>query len=169
VQGLTSPSNSTYASLRGQQKEWGFWLPLAPLHPELWTNASTKKSPFELILDTFSLRLSTPPPHAPPTSKCTPSPPPPFQANIPDINDRLNGIQEAREEAQPRFFEASPETRIEQGNGDSGLRNREIKSGWGSRPTITRPTTAKKLSPSNTEPFEESPRLAHVATGNQHP
>jgi len=53
-----------------QQKEWAFWLPLAQYTRNSWPNASTKKSPFELILGYVPLAHQ-----------------PSREANIPDINN----------------------------------------------------------------------------------
>jgi len=60
----------------------GIWLPWRQYTRNSWPNASTKKS----HLNSFGIR--------------TPGPSTIREANIPDINNRLARIKEAREEAQ---------------------------------------------------------------------
>src|SRR6267154_2734165 len=66
------------------QKDWAAWLPLAQYTRNSWPNASTKKTPYELILG------YTPLAHQPTRDTAT----------IPDIDTRMKLINNAREQAQ---------------------------------------------------------------------
>jgi len=109
-----------------QQKKWAFWLPLAQYTWNSWPNASTKKSPFELILGYVPLAHQ-----------------PSREANIPDINDRLARIKEAREEAQHALKQVQ-EKMIK----ETRFKGFEIGNKvWLEGTNIKRPYDSKKLSP----------------------
>src|SRR5712672_3795660 len=125
-----------------QQKEWAFWLPLAQYTRNSWPNASTKKSPFELILGYVPLAHQ-----------------PSREANINDINDRLTRIKEAREEAQLALKQVQ-EKMIKE------TRFKGFKIGnkvWLEGTNIKRPYESKKLSPKRYGPFEVVAKISHVA------
>jgi len=65
------------------QKDWAAWLPLAQYTRNSWPNASTKKTPYELILG------YTPLAHQPVRD-----------TTVPDIDTRMQLIKDAREQAQ---------------------------------------------------------------------
>jgi len=109
-----------------QQKEWAFWLPLAQYTRNSWPNALTKKSPFELILGYIPLAHQ-----------------PSREANIPDINNRLACIKEAREEDQCTLKQAQ-EKMIK----ETRFKGFEIGNKiWLEGTNIKRPYNSKKLSP----------------------
>src|SRR5712672_1848800 len=125
-----------------QQKEWAFWLPLAQYTRNSWPNASTKKSPFELILGYVPLAHQ-----------------PSREANIPDINNRLARIKEAREEAQ-HALKQTQEKMIK----ETRFKGFEIGNKvWLEGTNIKRPYESKKLSPKRYGPFEVVAKISHVA------
>src|SRR5712671_4923814 len=125
-----------------QQKEWAFWLPLAQYTWNSWPNASTKKSPFELILGYVPLAHQ-----------------PSREANIPDINNRLARIKEAREEAQ-RALKRTQERMIK----ETRFKGFEIGNKvWLEGTNIKSPYDSKKLSPKRYGPFEVVAKISHVA------
>jgi len=82
----TNQSLEQYLQLycRTHQKDWAAWLLLAQYTRNSWPNASTKKTPYELILG------YTPLAHQPTRDTAT----------IPDIDTRMKLINNAREQAQ---------------------------------------------------------------------
>src|SRR5712672_2476426 len=125
-----------------QQKEWAFWLPLAQYTRNSWPNTSTKKSPFELILGYVPLAHQ-----------------PSREANIPDINNRLARIKEAREEAQHALKQVQ-EKMIK----ETRFKGFEIGNKvWLEGTNIKRPYDSRKLSPKRYGPFEVVAKMSHVA------
>src|SRR5712672_1802693 len=125
-----------------QQKEWAFWLPLAQYTRNSWPKASTKKSPFKLILGYVPLAHQ-----------------PSREANIPNINDRLTRIKEAREEAQHALKQAQ-EKMIK----ETKFKGFEIGNKvWLEGTNIKRPYDSKKLSPKRYGPFEVVAKISHIA------
>jgi len=108
------------------QKDWAAWLPLAQYTRNSWPNASTKKTPFELILG------YTPLAHQPVRD-----------TTIPDIDTRMNTIKAAREQAQ----EALKQTQ------DAMIKETKFKEFvighkvWLEGKNIKRPYDSPKLSP----------------------
>jgi len=126
----------------GQQKDWSSWLPLAQYTRNAWPNASTNKTPFELILGYIPLAHQ-----------------PSRDANIPDITNQLSRIKEVREDAQQALKRVQDgmikETRFKGFNVGNKV--------WLEGTNIKRPYDSKKLSPRRYGPFEVVTKISHVA------
>jgi len=125
------------------QKDWAAWLPLAQYTRNSWPNASTKKTPYELILG------YTPLAHQP--SRDT--------ATIPDIDTRMKLINNAREQAQEALKQTQA-TMIKE------TRFKEFEIGqkvWLEGKNIKRPYDSPKLSPKQYGPFRVVAKISPVA------
>jgi len=109
-----------------RQDDWAHWLPLAQYTHNSWPNLSTKKAPFELILG------FTPQAHQPDR-----------EASIPDINDWVSHIKEAREEAQVAITKTQQKM-IKSSAFTEFKINDQV---WLDGANIKRPYASKKLSP----------------------
>src|SRR5712672_724149 len=124
------------------QKDWAAWLPLAQYTWNSWPNASTKKSPYELILG------YTPLAHQP--SRDTTA--------VPDLNARIQQIKEAREQAQ-EALKRTQEAMIK----ESKFKGFEIGNKvWLEGTNIKRPYNSQKLSPKRYGPFEVVAKISHL-------
>jgi len=124
------------------QKDWAAWLPLAQYTRNSWPNASTKKTPYELILG------YTPLAHQPVRD-----------TTVPDIDTRIQLIKNAREQAQ----EALKQT---QENMIKETRFKEFVIGqqvWLEGKNIKRPYNSPKLSPKRYGPFRVVAKISPVA------
>src|SRR5712672_194281 len=124
------------------QKDWAAWLPLAQYTRNSWPNASTKKTPYELILG------YTPLAHQPVRD-----------TTVPDIDTRMQLIKDAREQAQ----EALKQT---QENMIKETRFKEFVIGqkvWLEGKNIKRPYDSPKLSPKRYGPFRVVAKISSVA------
>src|SRR5712672_4164980 len=125
------------------QKDWAAWLPLAQYTRNSWPNASTKKSPYELILG------YTPLAHQP--SRDTTA--------IPDLNTRIQLIKEAREQAQ-EALKRMQEAMVK----ESKFKGFEIgQKVWLEGKNIKRPYDSPKLSPKRYGPFRVVAKISPVA------
>src|SRR5712672_1187575 len=125
------------------QKDWAAWLPLAQYTRNSWPNASTKKSPYELILG------YTPLAHQP--SRDTTA--------VPDLNARIQLIKEAREQAQ-EALKRTQEAMVK----ESKFKGFEIGNKvWLEGTNIKRPYNSQKLSPKRYGPFKVVAKISHVA------
>src|SRR5712672_693497 len=125
------------------QKDWAAWLLLAQYTRNSWPNASTKKTPYELILG------YTPLAHQPIRDTAT----------IPDIDTRIKLINNAREQAQ-EALKQTQETMIKE------TRFKEFEIGqkvWLEGKNIKRPYDSPKLSPKRYGPFRVVAKISPVA------
>ena len=125
-----------------RQEQWADWLPLAQYTRNSWPNATTKKAPFELILGYIPLAHQ-----------------PTREADVPDINQRLKHVDQARQEAQESIKKAQ-ETMVK------GTKFKGFEEGdkvWLEGTNIKRPYDSKKLSPKRYGPFEVAARISQVA------
>src|SRR5712671_102828 len=124
------------------QKDWAAWLPLAQYTRNSWPNASTKKSPYELILG------YTPQAHQPNRD-----------TTVPDIETRMKTIQDAREQAQAALKQAQ-EGMVKE------TKFKEFEIGnkvWLEGRNIKRPYDSPKLSPKRYGPFRVVAKISPVA------
>src|SRR5712672_2795085 len=124
------------------QKDWAAWLPLAQYTWNSWPNASTKKSPYELILG------YTPLVHQPNRD-----------TTVPDIDTRMKTIQDAREQAQAALKQT-------QENMVKETKYKEFEIGnkvWLEGRNIKRPYDSPKLSPKRYGPFRVVAKISPVA------
>src|SRR5712672_3410425 len=140
----TNQSLEQYLRLycRTHQKDWAAWLPLAQYTQNSWPNASTKKTPYELILG------FTPQAHQPDR-----------EASIPDINNRVSRIKEAREEARAAITKTQQKM-IKSSAFTEFKINDQV---WLDGANIKRPYASKKLSPRRYGPFRVVAKISHVA------
>src|SRR5712672_1562465 len=125
------------------QKDWAAWLPLAQYTRNSWPNASTKKSPYELILG------YTPLAHQP--SRNTTA--------VPDLNERIQLVKEAREQAQ-EALKQTQEAMIK----ETKFKGFEIGNKvWLEGKNIKRPYDSPKLSPKRYGPFRVVAKISSVA------
>src|SRR5712672_2261482 len=125
------------------QKDWAAWLPMAQYTRNSWPNASTKKTPYELILG------YTPLVHQPARDMAT----------IPDIDTRMKLISNAREQAQ-EALKQTQETMIKE------TKFKEFEIGqkvWLEGKNIKRPYNSPKLSPKRYGPFRVVAKISPVA------
>src|SRR5712675_629326 len=124
------------------QKDWAAWLPLAQYTRNSWPNASTKKSPYELILG------YTPLAHQPNRD-----------TTVPDIDKRMKTIQDAREQAQAALKQTQ-ESMVKE------TKFKEFEIGnkvWLEGRNIKRPYDSPKLSPKRYGPFRVVAKISPVA------
>src|SRR5712672_1767139 len=125
-----------------RQDDWAHWLPLAQYTHNSWPNSSTKKALFELILG------FTPQAHQPD-----------HDVDIPNINNRVSRIKEAREEARAAITKTQQKM-IK----DSAFTEFKINDQvWLDGANIKRPYASKKLSPRRYGPFRVVAKISHVA------
>jgi len=125
------------------QKDWVAWLPLAQYTRNSWPNASTKKSPYELILG------YTPLVHQPNQT----------MTSIPDIKTRMKAIKNAREQAQ-EALKRTQEVMVK----ETRFKGFEIGNKvWLEGINIKRPYNSPKLSPKQYRPFEVVAKISQVA------
>src|SRR5712672_3596755 len=125
------------------QKDWAVWLPLAQYTRNSWPNASTKKSPYKLILG------YTPLAHQP--SRDT--------TGIPDLNARIQSIKEAREQAQ-EALKHTQEAMIKESKFKGFKIGNKV---WLEGTNIKRPYNSQKLSPKQYGPFKVVAKISNVA------
>src|SRR5712671_6763296 len=125
------------------QKDWAAWLPLAQYTWNSWPNASTKKSPYELILG------YTPLAHQPICDMAT----------IPDIDTRMQLIKNAREQAQDALKQTQ-EHMIKETKFKEFVIGQKV---WLEGKNIKRPYDSPKLSPKRYGPFRVVAKISPVA------
>src|SRR5712672_160342 len=140
----TNQSLEQYLRLycRTHQKDWAAWLPLAQYTQNSWPNASTKKTPYELILG------YTPLAHQPIRN-----------TTVPDINTRMQLIKDAREQAQDALKQTQ-EHMIKETKFKEFIISQKV---WLEGKNIKRPYDSPKLSPKQYGPFRVVAKISPVA------
>src|SRR5712671_6823559 len=124
------------------QKDWAAWLPLAQYTRNSWPNASTKKTPYELILG------YTPLAHQPVQD-----------TTVPDINTRMQLIKDAREQAQDALKQTQ-EAMIKETKFKEFVIGQKV---WLEGKNIKRPYDSPKLSPKRYGPFRVVAKISSMA------
>src|SRR5712672_2582604 len=124
------------------QKDWAAWLPLAQYTRNSWPNASTKKSPYELILG------YTPLAHQPIR-----------ETTVPDIDTRMQLIKDAREQAQDALKQTQ-ENMVKETKFKEFVIGQQV---WLEGKNIKRPYDSPKLSPKRYGPFRVVAKISPVA------
>jgi hypothetical protein len=117
-------------------------LPIAQYTRNAWPNATTKKTPFELIMG------YVPKAHQPSR-----------QTDIPDVDQRMKHIKEAREATQDAISKSQDALHKE-------TKFKGYKKGnkvWLEGTNINRPYQSKKLSPKRYGPFKVVAKISNVA------
>jgi hypothetical protein len=125
-----------------QQNQWADWLPIAQYTRNAWPNATTKKTPFELIMG------YVPKAHQPSR-----------QMDIPDVDQRMKRIKEARTATQDAINK-SQNTLQKETKFKGYAKGSKV---WLEGTNINRPYQSKKLSPKRYGPFRVVTQISKVA------
>src|SRR5712672_414595 len=124
------------------QKDWAAWLLLAQYTQNSWPNASTKKTPYELILGYTQLAYQ-----------------PVQDTTVPDIDTRMQLIKDAREQVQDALKQTQ-EAMIKETKFKEFVIGQKV---WLEGKNIKRPYDSPKLSPKRYGPFRVVAKISSVA------